>query len=297
MEPEVFVIHERLKVFPPAQMLYITYRRLVEQGPRPTWLWLKDKLCRTLRGIGPASLAQVEQGLFVGGQQRRRGLSRMREMGISAIVNLREESDDAARGVTLDAYLWLPTTDDTPPTLDDLARGAAFIGEQIDAGRGVYIHCASGVGRAPTMATAYLVTRGLTPTQAWDKVLKVRPFVRPTPPQIKVIEAFAARRAAAQRRAEQAFERFLEDGTLTEGLTDELAKPLLAWAEKQVTGLATETAALDLNDDTATETLAPKLRQLREQVRQITRKVAGAHDPRAAMDHALALADVPQGRV
>ena len=84
---------------------------------------------------------------------------------------------------------------------------------------------------------------------------------------------------------------------MNKGLTDEVAKGLLAWAEKQVTQLATETATLDLNEDTATETLAPKLRQLREQVRQITREVAGAHDPRAAMDHALARAGVPQGRV
>jgi protein-tyrosine phosphatase len=92
----------------------------------------------------------------------------------------------------MDHYLWLPTTDDHPPGLEDLERGATFIAGQIEAGRGVYVHCASGVGRAPTMAAAYLVSAGMSVDAAWETIRRGRPFIRPTPPQIEVIRQFEA---------------------------------------------------------------------------------------------------------
>ncbi|MBN2002310.1 MAG: dual specificity protein phosphatase family protein [Anaerolineae bacterium] len=201
MEEAVFETHDRLKVFPPAQLVYIIYRRLVEQGIHTTFLWVMDKIQQRITGFSPPTISQIQPLLYVGGQPRRHGIERMRALGISAVVNLREESDDVQRGVALDHYLWLPTTDDAPPILEDLEKGCNFIAEQIAAGRGVYIHCAAGVGRAPTMAVAYLVSTGLAAKQAWDMVYRVRPFIRPTPKQIAVIEALvlylAERRGAA----------------------------------------------------------------------------------------------------
>ncbi len=198
MQDAVFENHERLKGCAPALLVYILYRRLVEQGVRPTWLWLTDKLVRRMRGFSPPAISQVAPKVYVGGQHSHHGLAAMRALGIDAVLNMREESDDAARGVALDAYLWLPTTDDAAPTLEDLEQGALFIEEQVAAGRGVYVHCASGVGRAPTMAAAYLVRGGATPEEAWRAILAGRPFVRPTPPQVEIIQAFAHRRAAAR---------------------------------------------------------------------------------------------------
>ncbi len=191
MENAVFDKHERLKEFPPALVVYILYRRLVEHGLRPTCLWIRDKFVRRIRGFSIPALSQVAPGVYVGGQHNTRGLQEMRALGITAVVNMREEADDRARNVALDHYLWLPTTDDAAPALEDLARGAAFIAEQVSAGRGVYIHCASGVGRAPTMAAAYLVHRGATPEEAWAAVRRGRPFIRPTPPQIEAVRALA----------------------------------------------------------------------------------------------------------
>jgi protein-tyrosine phosphatase len=202
VDDAVFDIHERLKGFPPAQLAYIVYRRFIEQGLRPTAMWIVDKVVRRTHGYSLPQISEVAPRLYVGGQQRRRGLARMRQQGITAVVNMRAESDDAARGVVPDRYLWLPTIDDTAPTLGDLHRGAAFIAEQIAAGRGVYVHCASGVGRAPTMAAAYLVSQGATAAEAWRTIRRGRPFVRPTPPQLAVIEAFAD--ADRLSRADQA---------------------------------------------------------------------------------------------
>ena len=195
MEPGVYVLHERLKSFPPAQMVYIIYCRLVEHGIYATYLWITDKLLRRVKGFSPPNISEVIPGLYVGGQQTKRGLHQMRALGITAVVNMREESDDAARGVALDHYLWLPITDDAAPELEDLERGSHFIEAQLFAGRGVYVHCAAGVGRAPTQAAAYLVYMGKTPDDAWSIVRDGRPFIRPTPPQIDVIKAYARYRA------------------------------------------------------------------------------------------------------
>ncbi len=200
MDSKTFDKHQRLEAFPPAKLFYILYRRFLEQGLGVTGLWLRDKVARRLHGHSPTKLSRVMQRLYVGGQQSRRGLRKMRETGIEAVVNMREESDDAARRRAGEHYLWLPTTDDAPPTLEDLEKGVDFIEGHVCAGRGVYVHCASGVGRAPTMAAAYLVSKqGLSPQEAWEKIRESRPFIRPTPPQIEVIERVAQR---LRRRAE-----------------------------------------------------------------------------------------------
>ncbi|MEA3307915.1 MAG: dual specificity protein phosphatase [Chloroflexota bacterium] len=191
MKAEVYVIHQRLETHPLIKALYILYCRLREDGLHITGLWLRDKILRNIQGVSPQSLSQITPRLYVGGQQRKHGLPRLEARGIQAVVNLRGESDDAARGVAPEHYLWLPTTDDAPPTVEKLARAATFITAQIAAGRGVYIHCAVGVGRAPTTAAAYLVSTGVSPAEAWAAIRRGRPFIRPTPPQIEIVSSFA----------------------------------------------------------------------------------------------------------
>jgi len=190
LQDTIFETHEHLKAFPPALLIYIVYRRLVEHGFRTTWLWAWDKVVRRTQGFSVPAISQVAPNLYVGGQHRQRGLSRMRKLGISAVVNVREESDDGARGLGLDHYLWVETADDAPPSLKELEDGAHFIEQQISKGHGVYIHCAAGVGRAPTAAAAYLISQGATATTAWETIRAGRPFIRPTPPQIEAIAAF-----------------------------------------------------------------------------------------------------------
>jgi protein-tyrosine phosphatase len=193
MKQAIFERQTRLKTFPPFALVYIIYRRLLEHGVRATYLWVQDKIARRTRGFSPPHISQVQPNLYVGGQHRQRGLAQMRHLGITAVINMREESDDARRGLALDHYLWLSTTDDAPPTPEDLDRGVEFIRQHIAERRGVYIHCAAGVGRAPMMAAAYLVRTGMSAAQAWDAIRQVRPFIRPTPPQIRALDAYASR--------------------------------------------------------------------------------------------------------
>ena len=168
----------------------IFFARLREQGLGVVWLWIREHVMRRVLGVSPADTSRILPNLYVGGQQAKHGLARMAALGISATVDLRVESDDRQRGVALERHLHLPTVDDTPPTLDHLSQAADFIGAALDEGRGVYIHCKSGVGRAPTTAAAYLVSTGRTPDEAWAIIRQSRPFVRPRAGQVAQIERF-----------------------------------------------------------------------------------------------------------
>ena len=168
----------------------ILLARLREQGVPGVRLWLRDHLLRFAHGVSPADTSCIAEGLYVGGQHFPHGLPRLADRGVTASLSLRETVDDSGRGVALERHLWLPTTDDTPPTLEQLAQAAMFIRDAREEGRAVYVHCASGVGRAPTTAAAYLVSLGLAPQEAWDLIRHARPFIRPKAAQMEQLEHF-----------------------------------------------------------------------------------------------------------
>ena len=175
-----------------AKGLGILWSRLTRQGLRVTALWAADHGVRIIAGAPICSLSQVTPHLHVGGQYRRRGWPRLASRGVVAVVNMRVEFDDNDAGIAPERYLYLPTVDNDAPTLERLRAGVAFIVEEVAQGGGVYVHCGSGVGRAATMAAAYLVSTGLTPDQAWMRICEVRPFIRPAPVQVAQVERFAA---------------------------------------------------------------------------------------------------------
>jgi protein-tyrosine phosphatase len=162
--------------------------RLNEFGLGVTWLWLWEKVIRMWQGVSPLETTRVIEGLFVGGQHYPRGMALMKQMGIGATLNLREESDDVKRGVAFPLHLSLPAPDDGAPDMNQLRQGVAFIHQTIQSGQGVYIHCAQGVGRAPMMAAAYLISEGHSIDSALKLIRVVRPFITPTPTQMKCLQ-------------------------------------------------------------------------------------------------------------
>jgi len=172
--------------------LRITWSRLRDQGVGTTALWAADHGVRMLTGAPTRRWSQVTPQVHIGGQYHRRGWRRLARRGVTAVVNMRTEFDDNHTGIAPPRYLYLPTIDDLPPSLEDLRTGVAFINEEIARGGSVYIHCGAGVGRAPAMAAAFLVSTGLSAEEAWARIRAVRPFIRPRPPQIQQIDAFAA---------------------------------------------------------------------------------------------------------
>ena len=166
---------------------------LAKTGPLPILLRFADQAWRKLTGAPLWNLSEVTPQLFLGGQHNARGFQRMKDHGISAIINMREQRfSDVAAGIAGQRHLHLATIDNTPPAVADLMRGVQFAGDEIARGGKVYIHCGVGVGRAPTMAAAYLIATGLAPGDALQQIKRVRPFIHLTSAQRAVLDEFAA---------------------------------------------------------------------------------------------------------
>ena len=116
----------------------------------------------------------------------------MEARGITSVVDMRVEFDDREAGIAPPRYLHLRVIDDQAPTLEQLREGCAFIAEELAEGGTVYVHCGSGIGRAATMAAAYLISTGQTDQEAWALIRASRPFIRPTPPQFEQIRRLAS---------------------------------------------------------------------------------------------------------
>jgi hypothetical protein len=134
-------------------------------------------------------LTWLNEELCVGGRITQRRAAALQAGGIEAVVSLQgERMDDMG---DLRAHLWLPSDDGRPPAPTQLAQGVRFIAGQLAAGRKVYIHCHAGVGRAPTLAAAYLVSTGLTPNDAIAVVRAARPWIRMNSKQRAAVTAVA----------------------------------------------------------------------------------------------------------
>ncbi len=165
--------------------------RIRKQGLRTTLVWAYGRGGSKLTGVPILRYSQITPQLYVGPQFNQKGKRHLEQQGIHYDVNLRIEFDDAAHGLALAHYCYLPTVDDDAPTLEHLQQGAEFIEQAIESGGKVYVHCAGGVGRAPTAAAAYLIRQGLTPDEALDFIGKARPFINPVPAQIEQLRRFA----------------------------------------------------------------------------------------------------------
>lgn len=165
----------------------ILARRLREQSLTTSFIWLYGRGLPMLTGKPILHLSRVTTQLYVGPQYRAKGLELLRQHGIHAVVNMRIEKDDAAFGLAPEHYCYLPTVDDTAPSREHFLQGIAFIDRIIHEGGKVYIHCGAGIGRAPSMAAAYLMATGLSLQDALALIKKVRPFIFITPPQMKAL--------------------------------------------------------------------------------------------------------------
>jgi len=173
--------------------LEILRKRFTEQGFRVTAWWAADHAVRIITGAPLRRVSQITPQLHVGGQYRRRGWSRMAARGITAVVNMRVEFDDRKAGIAPSRYLHLQVVDDEAPTLEQLRSGCAFIAQEVARGGVVYVHCGSGIGRAATMAAAFLLCEGRTEEESWALIRTSRAFIRPTPPQLEQIRRFSTR--------------------------------------------------------------------------------------------------------
>jgi hypothetical protein len=136
--------------------------------------WIGCWLIRVRRGL-PA-YDQVAPGLYVGGRIGADALP----ADVALVVDLTCEYSEPAALRRHPGYRGLPLLDGhTPP--DEVAF-LALLEEMHAAAGAVFVHCESGVGRAPTAAALLLIRAGVAddPAAAVELLRKSRPRIHPT---------------------------------------------------------------------------------------------------------------------
>lgn len=147
---------------------------------------------RRRAGDLPPNVDEITDQLYVGGFIDAEDWRLLFERGITVDVSLQAERLDDFGELLPDAYLWLPTVDHSPPTLEAIRMGVAFISAALDTGKRVLIHCHAGKGRSALLCAATLVARGMRVEEAWKLVKERRPIAGLHAPQWEALKAFAA---------------------------------------------------------------------------------------------------------
>ncbi len=114
------------------------------------------------------NLSRITDNLVVGGGVPMHAYPRLKAMGVTAVIDLREEAkdDEEALRVLGIELLYLPATDRFAASQDQLRAGASWAIERLQQGGQVYAHCKHGVGRGPLMGLAIMVAQGHTSSSA-----------------------------------------------------------------------------------------------------------------------------------
>jgi len=144
------------------------------------------------------NLTWITDNLAAGGAIPPAALPRLRQLGITAVVDCRvEECDDCdilqANGIE---FLQLPTPDFHQLTQESLDEGVAWVQERIARGGKVFVHCMHGVGRGPLLGCCVLVAQGRAPLDALTTMKTKRWQAAPNQEQLDALLEFAVRRRA-----------------------------------------------------------------------------------------------------
>jgi Dual specificity phosphatase, catalytic domain len=175
-----------------------------ELRPRSTTARIADDVLRfgrkgfaRIAELSPTrlNLSWITPNLALGGAIHTRDIPRLRQLGITAVVDCREEASDdelalARNGID---FLRLPTIDATSLSQDSLDRGVEWVRGQMMRGARIYIHCSHGVGRAPELGACVLFTEGHTAADALAIVRAKRWQASPNEEQVLGLLEYAQR--------------------------------------------------------------------------------------------------------
>ena len=122
--------------------------------------WIFKYLTQTQRHL--PDLSWITPTLSISGTIKTAHYSSLAKLGISAVVDLRDEGKDDQRLLDLVGIdlLHLPTQDRGFPSELQLETGLMWISKHLEQGNKVLIHCKNGIGRSFIMAACVLVFQG-----------------------------------------------------------------------------------------------------------------------------------------
>jgi protein-tyrosine phosphatase len=121
--------------------------------------------------------------------------------GIDCIVDLREELSDVSQWPPQVLVRHIPLEDHGTPSVEELREAAVTVSSLVNEGHGVLVHCHAGVERTPMVVCAALLMMGWSLTDAYQRVVEVRPESAPTDGQLATLRAFAGELTAGGGQA------------------------------------------------------------------------------------------------
>ena len=112
------------------------------------------------------------------------------DLNITAVVNLRTESQDVFGTPPPFAYLWLPTEDHSDPSPHQLLIGAQVINSLVKNGHKILVHCKMGIHRSATMVVAYSIYSGMNREEAIWQLKKNGPRLYGTEENHQTLDEF-----------------------------------------------------------------------------------------------------------
>lgn len=148
--------------------------------------WLTDLQPKQL------NYTDVTPQLAVGGAFRKRQIKRLKQRGVSAVVDCRIEARDDADALTAAgiAFLHVPTPDRHGFTFEQMRDGVEWVLEHLETGGRTFLHCEHGVGRGPLMTCAVLVAQGYSAQDALRVVRSRRWQALPNDRQLAALLTF-----------------------------------------------------------------------------------------------------------
>ncbi|MBF0548477.1 MAG: tyrosine-protein phosphatase [Candidatus Riflebacteria bacterium] len=115
---------------------------------------------------------KVDGKLFRGGQPTEAGLQKLKDMGVTTIVNLRAENNDEEEIVNKLGLksVWIPIPDTAPAKPDQIQTFMNLLHDK-QSGK-FFVHCAAGKCRTGTMVALWRIENGMTNKAAFEEAKK-----------------------------------------------------------------------------------------------------------------------------
>lgn len=142
------------------------------------------------------TVCAVAPGLYLGPRLLAGEVDRLRDLGVRAVVDLAGELPPL-KALRSDPFAWhaVAVLDRMAPTDAALDAAVAWVVSRVEAGDGVYVHCAFGRGRSALVACASAIALGAATTaEEAERVVKsARPSIRMRVEQRAALARFAER--------------------------------------------------------------------------------------------------------